>query len=447
MQRWRLAVKTALVLLVIEGALRKWVLPGAQDLTYFAKDLILVGAYIGFLRDEARSRLAGPSLPIVSGMLLLGGLFGLVEVFNPELPSLMVGILGWKSYFLYVPLLWVIPALFRTDAELWTFLRRYVLLALPIGLLGTLQFRAPVDSALNTYARGGPEADVATFGSQGHARVTGTFSYISGYSMYLQATAILILALLASRNWRIREDRWLFVTLAVTILGMFSTGSRGPVLMLVLLLPVYLAMSVLRERGGSSTFLRLAGATAVLAILLGLVGDEAFTAFRERATGSSDAASRLLAPFVSPFNAARDVGVFGFGIGATHQAAKSLVGNEMLLLEMRMPAYEAESGRVMVELGPVGFLLTYLPRIFLILYAATRMRAMRSTFHRALAVSCLLFLLTQITGAIVFEVTTGLFYWFFAGLLMLTVRLDAALPVAATTTKPGAGLARQRAFA
>src|SRR5436190_3928216 len=115
MQRWRLAVKIALVLLVIEGALRKWIVPGAQDVTYFAKDVILVGAYIGFIRDEARARLSGPSRPLVNALLLLGVLYGLLEVFNPVLPTPMVGVLGWKAYFLYVPLFWVMPAVFRPD--------------------------------------------------------------------------------------------------------------------------------------------------------------------------------------------------------------------------------------------------------------------------------------------------------------------------------------------
>ena len=50
MRQWRLAVKGALVLVVIEGAVRKWLVPGAQDLVYFAKDLVLVGAYVGFFR-------------------------------------------------------------------------------------------------------------------------------------------------------------------------------------------------------------------------------------------------------------------------------------------------------------------------------------------------------------------------------------------------------------
>ena len=52
-RRWREAVQLAMVLVIFEGAIRKWVFPGAQDLIYFAKDVLLLGAYAGFARDLA----------------------------------------------------------------------------------------------------------------------------------------------------------------------------------------------------------------------------------------------------------------------------------------------------------------------------------------------------------------------------------------------------------
>ncbi len=447
-QRWRLAVKVALVLVVLEGALRKWVVPGAQDLAYFAKDLMLIGAYIGFLRDPERRRYAGPSLPVPTLLLAIGALFGLFEILNPESPTLIIGALGWKAYFLYVPMLWVVPAAFRTDEELWTFLRRYVLLALPIGALGMLQFRAAADSTLNAYARGGADADIATFGSDNHARVTGTFSYISGYSMYLEATAILVLALLATRRWQIRRDRLTFITLGVVLLSMFTTGSRAPVFMMAALIPVFVALSVLGESGGSATILRMAGGAAVLAMLIGLFGDEAIAAFRERAESSSDVSGRLVEPLYAPIRMAQDVGLFGYGIGVTHPAATLLGGNQLLLLQMRMPAVEAETGHVMVETGPIGFLLVYLPRFYLVLFAAQRFRRLKTTFHRALAASSFMFLLTQTFGGVIIEATTGFYYWFFAGLLMLVVRLDAETPaIAAVVPAPRRALGRPAARA
>src|SRR5436305_552286 len=176
MIRWKQAVQAAMVLVILEGAIRKWLFPGAQDLVYFAKDVILLGVYAGFLRSRERARYKPPSMPALWIALAAGAGLGLLEVFNPDLPNLLVGILGFKAYFFYIPLLYVMPAAFSSDVELARFLRRYALLAIPVGLLALAQFFSPASSPLNTYARGG-EGDasyVSTFGSSTFVRVTAT---------------------------------------------------------------------------------------------------------------------------------------------------------------------------------------------------------------------------------------------------------------------------------
>ena len=45
----------ALVLVVIEGALRKWVFPGLQNQIYLVKDGVLILAYVGFLGSASRN--------------------------------------------------------------------------------------------------------------------------------------------------------------------------------------------------------------------------------------------------------------------------------------------------------------------------------------------------------------------------------------------------------
>src|SRR5258707_689547 len=101
-----------MVLLVVEGAIRKWLFPGAQDLVYLAKDVILLGAYAGFVRQRAQLRYRPPALPILYSALAFGAVVGLLQIFNPRLPNLMVGAFGFKAYFLYVPILFILPAVF-----------------------------------------------------------------------------------------------------------------------------------------------------------------------------------------------------------------------------------------------------------------------------------------------------------------------------------------------
>ncbi|HEV7786096.1 MAG TPA: hypothetical protein VGQ28_12210 [Thermoanaerobaculia bacterium] len=429
LRNWRQAIRFALVLLVAEGAIRKWVLPGAQDLIYFAKDVFLLGAYAGFLRErgEGKVRYKPPAMPVLYFALGLAIAFGALEIFNPNLPNLLVGILGFKAYFLYVPLLFVVPAVFESDAEVYNFLRRYVLIAIPVGLLAISQFFSPATSALNAYAWGASSeySYIATFGTSTYVRVTGTFSFITGYTSYLMATAILILTVLGVSGWRIRGNVLLFTALGMTLLGMFMSGSRGPVVMLVLISPLYWWLAVAREGQAGAVFGRALLGLGVVAACLAYFGGDALGAFYGRAAATKDIQSRFSSPLESPLLLLPDVGPLGLGIGATHQTAALVTPGIVPYSWLHGLAAEVETGRIMVELGPLGFLIIYFIRLLLVVVALTHALRLRSRFYRALATASFLFLLIQVLGGgAVFDVTTGVYYWFFAGLTFLGIRLD-----------------------
>lgn len=424
-RRWRSAVQLAMVLLIFEGAVRKWLFPGAQDLIYFAKDVLLLGVYLGYFLDRKRRRLRPPSLPVLYMSLALAVFIGLLQVFNPNLPNLLVGVFGFKAYFFYAPLLVVLPAAFADDAELYRFLRRYALIAIPVGLLATAQFFSPASSALNTYARSNQEdAYIATFGTSTYVRVTATFPFITGYTAYLQATVILILTLLGSTGWRFRGSYGLFLALAMTVLGMLMSGSRGPVLMLALIFPLYWWLGVIRERGGGAAFGRLLIALSLVAGVVVFLGEDALGAFLGRASSVGDVRSRVTSPLMSPYLLLPDAGLLGFGIGATHQTAAALAPNLPPYSWLRGLIVEVESGRILLEVGAVGFLLIYFLRIYLTVYALRQVLTLRLRFHRAMATASFLFFLTSLPSGVIFDVTSDVYYWFFAGLLLLVVRLD-----------------------
>jgi hypothetical protein len=432
MTRWRYAVQVVMVLLVVEGAIRKWLFPGAQDLIYLAKDVLLIGAYLGFMRQKAQLRYRLQPLPVFYTMLALGALVGLLEIFNPNLPNLLVGVFGFKAYFLYVPLLFVLPAAFPTDRELIVFLRRYILLSIPVGLLGIAQFFSPSSSLLNTYARTDEAASamangsgyVSTFGSSEYVRVTATFSYITGYCSYLVAITILVLAYLAATRWHLKRSLAAHVALGMALLGMLMTGSRGPVLILALLFPIYWWLAVMRGSDGGATFGRLLAGAGMLSILLLSVGSNALGAFLGRAATSTDVAGRLLMPMLAPAEILPDAGPIGYGIGATHQTATAFTQGLVPYSWLHGLGTEAESGRIMLELGPVGFLLIYFVRLYLVGFSLRQVFALKTTFHRSLATACLMFFLAQLFGSVVFDVTSDLYFWFFGGLLLTAMRLD-----------------------
>jgi hypothetical protein len=426
-RRWRGAVQVAMVALVLEGAVRKWLLVEAQDIIYFVKDALLLAAYGGFLAHQRRLRDRWiPPAPALYATLLLAALYGLLEIFNPQLPNFFVGLIGFKSYFLYVPLLFVVPAVFPTDAALAQGLRRFLLLSIPVGLLAVAQFFSPADSILNTYARLSYDPiSAVTFGSSSYVRVTGTFSFISGYSAYLTAIVMLALAALATTRWRFRGNLAVYLALGLAIVGMLMTGSRGPVVIIAALFPLYWWLAVAREKKSGPALARLVIGVALLAGFVGVVGGDAFGAFRGRTAGSGEEVyGRISLPFTSPFSTLPDAGLLGYGIGATHQAATAVTKDLIPYSWLNGHLIEVESGRVMLELGPAGFFLVYLGRLLLALFAFRQVFRLRTLFHRSIAVAGLLVFLAAIPAGTVFDVTTGLLYWFFGGLLFLVIRLD-----------------------
>jgi len=426
--RWRTAMQLVMVVLVVEGALRKWLFPGAQDLVYLGKDVILIGVYAGYLRQRGQLRYRPPALPVLYTVLAFGAVFGLLQIFNPNLPNLLVGVFGWKAYFLYVPILVVLPACFPTDRDLVTFLRRYIQFSIPVGILALAQFLSPASSSLNTYARAAEDTAggyISTFGSSEFVRVTATFSYITGYASYLVAMTIIVLSYLALTRWRLQGSITIYGALGMAMLGMLMTGSRGPVLMLVLLFPIYWWLAVMRGTEGGATFGRLLIGLAMLGILINALGGNAVAAFRGRAASSSgDFLSRITVPFESPWEVLPSSGLVGYGIGATHQTATAFTQGLVPYSWLHGVGAEVESGRVMLELGPVGFFLVYFIRLFMIAFALQQVLALRTTFHRAVATACLMFFLAQLLGSVIFDVTSDLYYWFFGGLLLAVMRLD-----------------------
>ena len=441
---WKRAVQLAMVLLIFEGAIRKWILPGAQELVYFAKDGVLVAAYIGYFsrtpsgRDQPTNRQA-----FLVALLVLTTLLGAVEIFNPNLPTVWLGLLGFKSYFLYIPLLWVLPEAFDRREELWRFLCSFALIGLPLGLLALLQFASPASSPLNTYARETSSASVATFGTSSRVRVTATFSYITGYVSFLYANALILLGLLSTIQWRIKSYLLLYAALTLTVVGMLVSGSRAPVLMFAVTFPMFWWLAVAKDRQNFEATSRVLGIVVVLGLIVTYGASDAVSAFYGRAAASTDVASRITSPFTQPFEVLAQAGAFGVGIGATHQAATALVDGAEPTSWLGGVILEGETGRVMLEVGLIGFVLVYSIRIYMILLAFRQSLVLRDRFCRMVAVAALLFFLTHLPSGIIFNVTAGLFYWFFGGLLFLAMRLDGERTSQSTRRVEASAVARR----
>lgn len=423
---WRRSVKAALVLVVIEGAIRKWVLPQASDLVYFLKDIVLLGAYARYFIFEKKSK-RGLSPTGMKALLWIAMIFIGFQVFNTRLASVPVGLFGFKAYLLYVPLCFMLRDLFRSPEELQSFLKWYLLFVIPVGALGALQFFSSPTSPINTYVAG-EEADIATFGGSdeiARARITGTFSYISGYTAYLTVCQALLFAMLVVKL----NKAWMAILVGAQALlmgNMLMTGSRGPVFSGVIVFAGFLLFNQLaRSRAVRKAFTMLLLTGVVCAVASMYWFDEALDAFWQRMTTSDSASERMTSSFLEPLAFLSDPEILGYGAGATHPGGTGLRAR-FGLPDPPVPPPEAENEtvRVMLELGAPGFLVWYALKLCLILALWRTRVQVRNPFLKNLALAAFLVHAVLLTGTTVLNHTAHVYFWFMAGFIFLLPHLD-----------------------
>ncbi len=422
---WRRTVKFVLVIIVLEGVLRKWILPQASEQIYFLKDFLLLVAYLRYyLSSEPKYPF---QLSIFNILLLLVFSWSVYQVFNPSLGSPIIGFFGLKAYFFYMPLMWLVPSLFKSEKELYRFLRNYLLLAIPVCLLAVAQFFSPASSPINVYA-GGQEADAFLAGDV--VRVTATFPYLSGFSTYLTACFSILIPILAQPQGRLWQ--WITFTEAFLVVATsFMTGARALLLYEILFVVGYFCiLFVAKPTEAARSTKKFILPIILMTMALPRFFAQAIDAFSKRTEVASKAESvndRALSPFTEPVALMQQMQlkvIDGYGIGATHQAVPALRRTLNLPVSETLLA-EVETSRVVIELGILGFLLWYLLRLVLIFSTWQVFLRLKSPFLRQLTLSGLLFQVLNIIAVhLIFNTTFAIYYWFFCGFILLLPELE-----------------------
>lgn len=226
---WRKGVYAFVGWLLFEDFVRKFL--GNNMAIYFAKDFLALLVYISFVAALRRKEVVTFRPPFL-GALAVFVWFGLIQIFNPGSSSIWFGLMGFKMFFYYVPLLFVGYAFVDSEAQLRLFFRVNLILALIIISLGIAQsiigpsFLNPehmadeIDLLSHTYR-------VASNGSIAY-RPTSVFVSTGRYANFVDVAWLLVLGFSGYLLLRLKRGRNLvFIATAVTAAGAFLTASRG----------------------------------------------------------------------------------------------------------------------------------------------------------------------------------------------------------------------------
>jgi hypothetical protein len=395
--------------------------PGIEQLVFIVKDMLLAGILLlGLWPHRSRwRRQVSPVLPPYAKMpLALYVFWVLIEGANFNLPNLLVPIWGIKAHLLYAGIIILVPISFRSsDQLLRQVVKLYPWLVIPVCCVALLQLSS-LDTSFINRSISDIGAGTAYFGDDRLVRVTGTFSYISGMSSFTLSVGLLGVALFVLG---VRSRAFLLGLCSILAL-LPATGSRSVVVVMAVgALLIFLAAVAARQIKFSQFVYAVIVGLVLFLLSLYLQGD-AWSALHQRADMARGDHNRIFTVFTNAFHHAQSAGWLGFGAGSANYGSVALTKGIMPFSWLPMGArFEEESGRIMIELGMVGWFLSLAMRLAFLSWAIALIRGGLTKSIRSSAIIALPALaLGFYQGNGVFAPPVGAsYYWFCVAMLAM----------------------------
>lgn len=463
LRNWRAGFYAFFLWMLAEDFVRKYMANGT--LLFFGKDVLLGLVYLSLFLEIRRRKekwLRAPFLIFLSLFFWLAT----IEIFNPNSPSILYGLLGLKLYFYYIPLVYVGYALVRSEDEIQKFLRLNIVAAIIIAGIGIIQairgnsFLNPTHLAPALEALGNLQK-VSPISGDVFSLPDSVFVSSGRFAMYLIIAFVLIMAaggylLLYTR----RRSVPAFIAIGAIVAATLLCGSRSAVM--------YVAASALvlgagflwgaSWRWGQGRRLLKAIRSA---IIVGALGLAAVVLVFPRKAGSRIAFySETLMPSSSAYvltdrawdyparnflDAFKGHWVIGSGTGTASLGAQYVSG----LLGQPPPNVWVEEGfgELIVEMGILAPLLWLLWSGAVLYYSWKVVRSLRGTRFFPLAIGitwwAFLLLLPMTWGALSAyqDFLCNIYMWLLLGILYRLPEIAAN-----SSVQPAAPVRRTHAF-
>lgn len=353
-------------LLIFEGALRKWILPGLSGPLLIVRDPVAILIIFQAMREGIK--IPRGIMVAMLGLALLFGLLGMIQIMAGRIPP-TVFLFGMRTYFLHLPLVFIIGVVVQLD-DVRRLVRWTLLISIPMTVLMAYQFVSPADAWIN---KGVGQEGSQIIAAREHIRAAGTFSFVSGTVAFCS----LMLACCLAEFFTIRKAGWNMnhVVLACCVLLSMTSGSRGLVVSLGIVVITFVVCVLSRPgslKGGSQAI--AVGVLSLFALSSTSLFQEGVATMTERTMGAAEVEGggagflqRITNEFTSPLGAGLAVPIYGGGIGLGTNAGAMLASGSVGFLMA-----EAEWGRVMGEAGLVGGVLLIGFRSWIVIWLGLR---------------------------------------------------------------------------
>jgi hypothetical protein len=345
----KVLVWTYFWLLLLEGALRKWLLPQFSAPLLVIRDPIVLLIY--FYAHQQRIVPREPLFRFLIFQAVAGLMLMIAQFVLLDLPPFVL-LYGYRTLFLHFPLIFLLPHIFTLD-DVTRLGKWLLLLSMPMAALMAYQFNSPIDAWINRTV--GMTGTFQLAAALGKIRPPGTFSFITGpVAFFSLVTAFLGVGLVTRRTL---YPRWLLAGAAISIgLAVAVSGSRATILSGAIVVLAWIFGAVAGQRVsnaiGNSLIIVL-----VAVFVLGQIDsfqegkevlNERFELGRGVEAAGGGIAGRFLNELIFPLKVLPDIPFFGAGLGlGTNVGATLLTGKMQFLIS------EGEWGRIFLEMGPL----------------------------------------------------------------------------------------------
>jgi len=341
------------LLLIFEGALRKWFLPFLSTPLLLVRDPLAL--YLLFTAYRYNILPKSKLLPLMVSM-------GVISIFTAVVfghGNLYVALFGARILFIQFPMLLLIGQVFSKPDVIQ--LGKIILwIAIPMAILFTLQFYSPQSAWVNRGVGGSLEG-AGFSGANGYFRPPGTFSFTQGAVYFFSIVAAYVFYFWLHPK---TINKTLLIGSTIALIVAIPTSISRTLFFQVIISLLFFMVAKSSQPGFFKNMIQMLISFVILWIVFINIDaiDTQIDSFTKRFTIANEAEGgtegvlidRFLGGMLRSFKDIKDEhAIFGQGIGmGTNVGAKLLGGNNVFLIS------EGEWGRVIGESGILfGFII------------------------------------------------------------------------------------------
>lgn len=335
------------LLLIFEGALRKWVLPGFSTPLLIIRDPIAIWLILYAMKNGLL-----PSNVYMNFMVLIG-FTGIFTAIFFDHGNLAVALFGARTLIIHFPLIFVIGNVFDSE-DVENMGKALILISIPMAMLIAVQFYSPQSAWVNR-GIGGDEAGAGFSGALGFFRPPGTFSFTNGNALFFAFVAPFILYFWFNP---ININRIILIAATIGLIAAIPLSISRALFFSIIVSVIFATFATLRKPQFIGKAILIGG---MAFISLGILSKTKFfttstKAFSSRFEVANKAEGgvqgvfghRVVGGMSGALMKSAKIPFLGYGLGmGTNVGSMLLTGDKKFLIS------EEEWGRLIGELGPL----------------------------------------------------------------------------------------------